>query len=165
MPRPGPEPASMPRPGPVLSPHQCPGRVLSPVRRVRIPPARHAPAFTTVPPCLSRPVLPAARYPSRPLSSRPLTASRQGRCDLPGRLRRRSGRNLLAITADHGENRNNYELSRCRTLARARGARPPVPGFPAFSRPRRYLRRNDLATNFPGSGLLSPRKPDKQRIF
>jgi hypothetical protein len=34
-----------------------------------------------------------------------------------------------------------------------------------FSRPRRYLRRNDLATKFQGSGPLSSRKPDKPRIF
>jgi len=175
-------PAAMPRPGPV--PYQCPGRVLScgnarpgpvpyqcpgqgPVSRPARPhsPVRHAPAFTAVPPCLSRPAVPAARYPFRPLSSRPLTVSRKGGCDLPGRLRRRSGRNLPAITADHGENRNNYDLSRCQAPARARGARPPVPGFPAFPRPRRYLRRNDLATNFPGSGLLSPGKTDKPRMF
>jgi len=184
MPRPGPVPVSTPRPGPVpvstpparpcprinapgqvLSPYQCSGQVLSPVRRVRVPcpprPCLHSCPARPVPPCLARRPVPVLGS----FSSRWLPGPREGRCDLPGRLRRRSGRNLPAITADHGENRNNYDLSRWRAPARARGARPPVPGFPAFSRPRRYLRRNDLATNFPGSGLLSPGKTDKPRIF
>jgi len=50
--RPGPVPVSMFRPGPVSRP----ARPRSPARR--------APAFTVLPPGLSRPALPAARYPS-----------------------------------------------------------------------------------------------------
>jgi len=85
-------------PGQVLSPYQRPRPgpvpVSTPPARSCLPsgasafPARRAPAFTVVPPGLSRPALPAARYPSRRFSSRWLPASREGRCDLPDRHRR-----------------------------------------------------------------------------
>jgi len=146
------------------APRQCPGQLVSPSGASTFPcPSR--PCFHNGPALPVRPAWPAALYPSRPLSSRRAAMSPEGRRDLPGKLWGRSVRNLPAITADHGENRNNYGLSRFRAPARARGARSPVPGFPAFSRPRRYLRRNDLATNFPGSGLLRAGKTDKPRIF
>ena len=164
MPRPDPAPASI-APARSCPRINAPAQVLSPFRRVRIPPpATPLPSQLSRPACLALPCPPPGTRPGR---FRPGRSPRpqEGRCDLPGRLRRRSGRNLPAIIADHGENRNNYDLSRCRAPARARGAPPPLPGFPAFSRPRRYLRRNDLATNFPGSGLLSPGKTDKPRIF